>query len=79
MSDDDQACYFQNCPRCRERGYERFRTHSYCVNCNYEQIYFEELCVVPQWAIAALKTVKPKSIVRELLPKEKEYALGNAV
>jgi hypothetical protein len=49
------------------------------VNCNYDEVHSDELCVVPQWAMDVLKTVKPKSVVRELLPREKEYALGNAV
>ena len=79
MWSEDQACYFGNCPRCRERGFERFKTHSYCVNCNYEEIYSDELCVIPQWAVHALKTAKPKSIVRELRANEKEYALESAV
>jgi hypothetical protein len=49
------------------------------VNCNYDETHSDEFCAVPDWALAALKTVKPKSIVREILPKEKEYALGTAV
>lgn len=70
---------FCMCPRCGEHGLERFSTHAFCVNCNYDETHSDELCVVPDWALAALKTVKPKSIVREILPKEKEYALGTAV
>lgn len=70
---------FCMCPRCGEHGLERFSTHAFCVNCNYDEIHSDELCVVPDWALAALKTVKPKSIVREILPKQKEYALGTAV
>ena len=70
---------FCNCPRCGERGLEKLRTHAFCVNCNYDEIYSDELCVIPQWAIDALKTVKPKSIVLEIRAKEKEYALASAV
>ena len=78
MSNEDQACYFGNCPRCKERGWERFSTHAYCVNCNHEVIYSDELCAIPQWAIQTLKNAKPKSIVRELRPKEMEYILESA-
>jgi hypothetical protein len=70
---------FCQCPRCGERGLERLSTHAFCVNCNYDEVHSDELCVVPQWALDVLKTVKPKSVVRALLPREKEFALENAV
>ena len=77
----DQAPDFLSCPRCGVGGLERLTTHAFCVNCNYEEIYSDDLCVIPQWAIEALKTAKPKSIVRELREKEKEneVALESAV
>ena len=75
----DQAPYFDNCPRCRTGGLETLKTHAFCVNCNYEEIYSDELCVIPQWAIDVLKSAKPKSIVRELRPKEEEVAFAGAV
>ncbi len=79
MLNADQAPYFDTCPRCGEGGLETLSTHAYCVNCNYEVIHSEELCVIPQWAIDALKTAKPRSIVRELRTREKELALESAV
>lgn len=78
MSNEEQACYFMNCPRCKERGWEKFSTHAYCVNCNYEVICSDELCAIPSWAITALKNAKPKSIVRELRPVEREESLEYA-
>lgn len=69
----DQAPYFHSCPRCGIGGFETLRTHGFCVNCNYEEHYgSDELCVIPDWALEALKTAKPKSIVRELRPVERE-------
>lgn len=82
MSHEDQACYFGKCPRCRERGLERLSTHAYCVNCNYEEIHSSgEIAVIPQWAIDALKSAKPKSVVGDLQAKrnERELELENAV
>lgn len=74
MSHNNQT-YFLKCPRCQERGWERFSTHAYCVNCNHEEIYSDELCVIPNWAIVALKNAKPKSIVREIRPVELDESL----
>ena len=72
MLSGDHACSFMKCPRCDERGWERFSTHSYCVNCNYEEIYSDELLSIPPWAAAAISNVKPKSLVREVRPIERE-------
>lgn len=67
----DQAPYFQTCPRCGEGGLERLSTHTYCVNCNYDEIYSSgELCAIPQWALDALKVAKPKAKVQHFRPKE---------
>lgn len=70
---------FSECPRCGEYGLERMRTHAFCVNCNYEEIYSDDLCVIPQWAIDAIKAVKPKTIVSELRPEERAYPVESAV
>ena len=78
MLNADQAPYFDTCPRCGEGGLETLSTHAYCVNCNYERIFSEELCVIPRWAIDTLKSAKPRSIVRELRAEEKELALESA-
>jgi len=34
----DQAPRFETCPRCGTGGFERLKTHSYCIECNF----FEE-------------------------------------
>lgn len=70
---------FSDCPRCGECGLERMRTHALCVNCNYEEIHSDELCSIPQWAIDAVKTVKPKSVVREIRVDEPGRLLESAV
>lgn len=77
----DQAPYFGTCPRCGEGGLETLSTHAYCVNCNYERIYSysEEVYSIPKWALDAIKTVKPKSIIRKLREEEKQSALDAAV
>jgi hypothetical protein len=41
------------CPRCGEVGLERFKTHSFCVNCNYEEISTVGLVSIPEWALKA--------------------------
>ena len=51
----DQAPYFETCPRCRVGGLERLKTHTYCVNCNYEEVGSSEIGAIPQWAIDAIK------------------------
>lgn len=79
MLNADQAPHFHSCPRCGAGGLERLRTHGYCVNCNYEEHYGSDvLCSIPNWALDALKTVRPKSIVRELRPVEREESLEYA-
>jgi len=55
------------CPRCGERSLERFSTHDYCAHCNYHHVGNSGASYsLPRWAIEALKTVKPKSVVMEL-------------
>ncbi len=62
----DMAPYFETCPRCGEGGLEILKTHAFCINCNYEEFYSEEFLTIPQWALDVLKTVKPKSLVKEI-------------
>lgn len=55
MLNADRAPYFLTCPRCKEGGYEKFRTHTYCVNCNFSIAYDpEELVTLPDWVEWAL-------------------------
>ncbi len=79
MLNADQAPHFKTCPRCGTGGLETLRTHSFCVDCNYEEIYSDELCVVPQWALDVLKPTKAKSVVREPSANKEELPLKNAV
>lgn len=66
----DQAPYFETCPRCGMGGLDRLKTHAYCVNCNYDEYYQDEICPVPQWVIDVLKAEKPKSNVKQLRENE---------
>lgn len=60
--------YFSKCPRCNEKSYERLKTHSYCVCCNYspdldsyKKPTADEL-PIPPWAAKAVKNIKtPKA------------------
>lgn len=59
--------YLSKCPRCNEKSYERLKTHSYCVCCNYspdldcyKKPTVEDL-PIPPWAASAVKnTNAPK-------------------
>ena len=80
MLNADCAPYFHSCPRCGIGGFEKLRTHSHCVNCNYTEFSgSDEMLAVPQWALDALKTVKPKSLVNELLSESEEETYGFAM
>ncbi len=43
---EDEMRDFSECSRCGERGLEKFKTHMYCVSCNYSerrsQSYFNQ-------------------------------------
>lgn len=80
MLNADHAPYFETCPRCGEGGLERLKTHAYCVNCNYDEIHAsEEIGVIPQWALDALKSGKSKAAIHSLPQKRKEPDLESAV
>lgn len=58
----DQTPYFDTCPRCGVGGLEILKTHAYCVNCNYEEIYgHDEFYSIPQWALDSLATKPVRS------------------
>jgi len=37
----DQVIILNTCPRCEYAGFERLKTHSYCVNCGYSPEFQE--------------------------------------
>jgi hypothetical protein len=47
------------CPRCGNEGYERLRSHSYCLECNYSEIpEAEEVLAIPKWVSEVLSVSK---------------------
>ncbi len=62
MLNADRAPYFATCPRCGEGGLERLRTHAFCVNCNYGEIWDSgEIVSIPDWVLQHLKRPKNNS------------------
>lgn len=68
---------FYECPRCGEAGLEKFSSHHYCVNCNYDsedknlRRTDDSAWAIPMWVYSLLKTTKPKSIIKELIEDNK--------
>ena len=58
----------QTCPRCGERSLEKFVSHSYCANCNYDDVTGLANKAV-RWAVNVLKTAKPESVLTALVPR----------
>lgn len=56
--------YFSKCPRCDEKSYEKLKTHSYCVCCNYSPDLDDYVSLrpddlsIPQWATDAIESGK---------------------
>jgi hypothetical protein len=65
MSEDDFVIHLERCNRCGWRGFEKLTTHSYCTNCNFspdaDDVSGGTYAVIPDWAIAALKSTTPKA------------------
>lgn len=76
---DEISLKFDMCPRCGTHALEKLSTHSYCVNCNYEEIKFEPSSFIPKWASESFKTVKPKSQLRLIKPPQEEPEFNRAV
>lgn len=58
MLNADCAPYFETCPRCGIGGFERLKTHGYCVSCNFSDVDdypSVNLVAIPKWAIEILK------------------------
>jgi hypothetical protein len=68
----------RKCPRCEEKAYQRFSTHSYCSSCNYSPDYEsryglpKDSAPIPSWVDKALadtngqKTVSSVSLLPSL-------------
>jgi hypothetical protein len=62
MLNADKAPRFDSCPRCGDGGLQIFSTHSYCVGCNYSDVYWSgEFLAIPAWAQKAFKAPKVDS------------------
>ena len=74
MLNADQAPYFETCPRCGAGGLEVLRTHAFCVNCNYDEIYFVDdlLYSIPDWALEAVKGKRNSESDNEEVVEEAE-------
>ena len=48
---------FTFCPRCDERAYQHFKTHAFCIECNYSPALDggEDEPMIPAWALEALR------------------------
>ena len=79
MLSDEVSLKFDMCPRCGTHALEKLSTHSYCVNCNYEEVKFEASSYIPKWATESFKTVKPKSLIRLVKPAQEEFELERVV
>ncbi len=79
MLNADRAPYFATCPRCGEGGLERLKTHAYCVNCNYGEVYDSgELVSIPPWVREHFAAKRKRCEVVELpilIPKIKDRAV----
>ena len=56
--------YITNCPRCRDKNYETFSSHTICHSCNYSRefdVAIKKRHNVPKWAIDAFKQSLGKS------------------
>lgn len=80
MLNADKAPYFDTCPRCGVGGLETLKTHAFCVNCNYEEIYNDELCIVPQWVIDVLTVAaKPKKKETKIIENSPKVILRKSI
>ena len=67
--------YITNCPRCRDKTYETFSSHTICHSCNYTRefdVSLKKSHNVPKWAIDAFKN----SLKKENL-KNNEVSINN--
>lgn len=67
----DSRMSFQNCPRCGEQGYEKLRTHSHCVSCNYfdvrEAYSYKDQALKCDKILSDLEAIsKPSNTYREI-------------
>lgn len=61
MLNADRAVKMDTCPRCGIGGFERLKSHSYCVDCNYSETPEQEgIMAMPDWAVPLFKNVTKK-------------------
>lgn len=59
MLNADRAVRMHTCPRCGIGGFEKLKSHSYCVECNYSEARdSDEFLAIPTWVIDFLKPRK---------------------
>ena len=64
QDDWEEGMSFGFCPRCGTQSLERFRTHTYCFDCNYcpELSPFRDLAEeapVPDWIFSIIPELSP--------------------
>lgn len=59
----DKIPVFSICPSCGLEGFDRLKTHAYCVQCNYSPD-FDEGPNIPPWVFKYIQETK-KSFVRK--------------
>ena len=67
--------HYQTCPRCRERTYEKLKTHSHCASCGYSPDFeFDAQPLIPVWAKADHPRIKwlQEELKRAMGPTTKE-------
>lgn len=65
MLNADRALRMAACPRCGVGGYEKLRSHSHCVNCNYtDASESEEMLAIPEWVLSVLKRIDKKQKIK---------------
>lgn len=69
---------FIPCPHCKMPGFDRLRTHSYCVECNYSPDFFQERAI-PDWVLRAIRETSPRFMRNSgVSPSSPALALGAA-
>jgi hypothetical protein len=68
---EDQIPYLLICPRCKERTYEKLRTHSSCYGCLYSPT-LEEDSINSDWTYQYIQSTREK--VKKALEEKEDKA-----